>query len=64
MESALDHPGPAVVDVLVNRLELSMPPKITLRDVVGCNLWMAKAILNGRGSEVIELAKTTLFRNV
>ena len=63
IQKALAHPGPALVDVLVNRLELSMPPKVTLKDMVGFNLWMAKAVLNGRGNEVVELAKTTLLRN-
>ncbi|MBN9376824.1 MAG: pyruvate oxidase [Chlamydiales bacterium 38-26] len=63
IKNAFDHPGPAIIDVVVNRLELSMPPKITLQDVYGFNLWMAKAVLDGRGSEVIDLAKTTLFRN-
>lgn len=62
VQKALDHPGPAIIDVLVNRSELSMPPEISLKQAVGFNLWMAKAILNGRGSEVIDLAKTTLFR--
>jgi pyruvate dehydrogenase (quinone) len=62
LKKAFAHDGPAVIDVLVNRFELSMPPKTTLKDVLGFNLWMAKAILSGRGSEVIELAKTNLFR--
>ena len=60
---AFSHQGPAVIDVLVNRFELSMPPKITFKDALGFNIWMAKAVLNGRGNEVIELVKTNLLRN-
>jgi pyruvate dehydrogenase (quinone) len=59
---ALSHDGPALVDVVVNRQELSMPPSITMDQVIKFNLYMAKAVLNGRGDEIIDLAKTNLFR--
>lgn len=62
LKQAFQDPGPALVEVLVNRFELSMPPKISLEQAVGFNLWMAKAILSGRGDEVIELARTNLIR--
>jgi pyruvate dehydrogenase (quinone) len=39
-----------------------MPPKIQLDQAYGYGLWMMKAVLSGRGSEVIEVAKTNLFR--
>ena len=39
-----------------------MPPTIKLDQAVGFNLWALKAVLNGRGDEVIDLAKTNLFR--
>lgn len=63
LKKAFDHKGPALVDIAVNRLELSMPPKLSLEHVVGFNLWMMQTVMNGRGDEVIELAKTNLFRN-
>ena len=62
VSQALAHRGPALLDVLTNPEELSMPPKITLDQAYGFSLFMLKAVLSGRGSEVVELAKTNLFR--
>jgi len=59
---ALAHDGPALVEVAVARQELSMPPTITLEEAKGFSLYMLRAVLNGRGDEVIDLAKTNLFR--
>ena len=59
---ALKHDGPAVVEVFVARQELAMPPTITLEQAKGFSLFMLKAVLNGRGDEIIDLAKTNLFR--
>jgi pyruvate dehydrogenase (quinone) len=39
-----------------------MPPTITLEQAKGFSLFMLKAVLNGRGDEVIDLAKVNLFR--
>ena len=58
----LSHSGPAVLDVVTNRLELALPPKIELKEAAGFSLWVVKAVLNGRGNEVIDLARTNLFR--
>jgi pyruvate dehydrogenase (quinone) len=59
---ALSHNGPALIDAVVNRQELSMPPSITLEEMKGFTLFMMKAVLNGRADEVLDLAKTNLFR--
>jgi pyruvate dehydrogenase (quinone) len=59
---ALKHDGPAVVEVFVARQELAMPPTITLEQAKGFSLFMMKAVLNGRGDEIIDLAKVNLFR--
>lgn len=59
---ALKHDGPALVEVLVNRQELALPPSIEVGQMIGFSLYMIKAVLNGRGDEIIDLAKTTLFR--
>src|ERR1700683_1333266 len=59
---ALAHDGPVLVDAVVNRAELSMPPKITAAMAKGFPLYMLKAILNGQGSEIVELATTNLLR--
>jgi pyruvate dehydrogenase (quinone) len=62
LEEAFRHDGPALVDVVVNRMELSMPPTIKLEQAVGFNLWALKAVLSGRGDEVIDLAVSNLLR--
>jgi pyruvate dehydrogenase (quinone) len=59
---ALQHDGPALVDVIINRQELSLPPSISADQALGFGLYMAKAVLSGRGDEVIDLLKTNLFR--
>jgi len=59
---ALKHDGPAVVEVLVARQELAMPPTIALEQAKGFSLFMLKAVLNGRGDEIVDLANVNLFR--
>jgi len=59
---AVNHDGPALLDVAVNRQELAMPPTLTLDEIRGFAVFMIKAVLNGRGDELIDLAKTNLFR--
>jgi pyruvate dehydrogenase (quinone) len=62
LERALAHDGPALVEVIVNRQELSMPPTISKEQALGFSLYMIRAVMNGRGDEIIDLAKTNLFR--
>ncbi|MFC3692433.1 ubiquinone-dependent pyruvate dehydrogenase [Chenggangzhangella methanolivorans] len=62
LAQAFAHDGPALVDVHVARQELSIPPKIELEQAKGFSLYMLKAIINGRGDEVMDLASTNLFR--
>lgn len=59
---ALEHDGPALVEVLVSRQELSMPPTITVEQAKGFGLFALRAVLSGRGDEVVDLAKINLFR--
>jgi pyruvate dehydrogenase (quinone) len=60
--AALAHDGPVLVDAVVNRTELAMPPSITLEMAKGFTLYMVKAVMSGRGDEIIDLAKTNLWR--
>jgi len=60
--AALAHDGPVLIDAVVNRTELAMPPSITAEMAKGFTLYMVKAILDGRGSDVIDLARTNLWR--
>jgi pyruvate dehydrogenase (quinone) len=59
---ALAYDGPALVEVAVARQELSMPPTITFEEAKGFSLYMLRAVLNGRGDELIDLAKENLLR--
>jgi len=59
---ALKYDGPALVEVPVSRQELSMPPTITLEQAKGFSLFMLRAVLSGRGDEIIDLAKVNLLR--
>jgi pyruvate dehydrogenase (quinone) len=59
---ALKYDGPALVEVPVSRQELSMPPTITLEQAKGFTLFMMKAVLSGRGDEIIDLARVNLLR--
>ena len=60
--AALAHDGPALVDAVVNRLELAMPPSVTLEMAKGFSLFMVKAVMSGEVGEIIDLARTNLWR--
>lgn len=62
LAEAFAYDGPALVDMVVNRQELSLPPSIKLEQAVGFNLWAMKAVISGRGNELIDLAKNELIR--
>ncbi|MGA7808610.1 ubiquinone-dependent pyruvate dehydrogenase [Bradyrhizobium sp.] len=53
--------GPVVLDVVTAKQELSMPPTITAEQVKGFSLWVLRAVMSGRGDEVLDLAKTNLL---
>ena len=60
--AAFAHDGPVLVDAVVNRTELAMPPSITAEMAKGFTLYMVKAVMSGRGDELIDLARTNLWR--
>jgi pyruvate dehydrogenase (quinone) len=60
--AALAHDGPVLIDAVVNRQELAIPPKVTTEMAKGFTLYMVKAVLSGRTDEVIDLARTNLWR--
>jgi len=39
-----------------------LPPNLELAQVTGFSLYLMKAVMNGRGEAVIDLAQTNLFR--
>jgi pyruvate dehydrogenase (quinone) len=62
LKQAFAHDGPALIDVVINPLELIMPPKIKLEQAKGFSVWMMKAVLNGQANEIVELARTAFGR--
>ena len=61
VKEMLAHDGPALLDVVTAKQELSMPPTITPEEIKGFSLWILRAVMSGRGDEVIDLAKTNLL---
>ena len=62
LQRAFSIDGPVLIDVVVAKEELAMPPQLKLEQAKGFSLYMLRAIINGRGDEVIELAKTNWLR--
>jgi pyruvate dehydrogenase (quinone) len=60
--AALRHDGPVLIDAVVNRTELAMPPAVTLEMAKGFTLYMVRAVMSGRGDELVDLARTNLWR--
>ncbi|EJF2025137.1 pyruvate oxidase [Escherichia coli] len=62
LQRAFSIDGPVLVDVVVAKEELAIPPQIKLEQAKGFSLYMLRAIISGRGDEVLELAKTNWLR--
>jgi pyruvate dehydrogenase (quinone) len=62
VREVLQHDGPALLDVVSARQELVMPPTTTFEEAHKFGMFMLKAVLDGRGSELIDLAKVNLRR--
>lgn len=63
IQEALAHRGPALVDLVTDPRALSLPPKITRKQVAGFTAAMSKEILGGGMGEVMAMARSNL-RNV
>ncbi|MGX1932806.1 ubiquinone-dependent pyruvate dehydrogenase [Microbacterium resistens] len=57
LREVLAHDGPALLDVVTERQELSMPPAVTAEQVKGFALYAIRTVLSGRGDELLDLAK-------
>lgn len=64
LRDAFAYDGPALVEVVTARQELSIPPAITAKQVAGFTLYALRTIMNGRGDELIDLADTNVFRRL
>jgi pyruvate dehydrogenase (quinone) len=45
----------------MTRHELAMPSRMTAQQALGFSLYMLRAVLSGRGDEVIDLAKSNFL---
>lgn len=60
LRDAFAHKGPALIDVVSARQELAMPPKATLEQAYGFSLFLMRAVMDGRATQIIDLARTNL----
>jgi pyruvate dehydrogenase (quinone) len=61
---AFAYDGPAVVDVVTARQELSIPPAITVEQAKGFSLYAIRTILAGRADELLDLVTTNVARRI
>jgi pyruvate dehydrogenase (quinone) len=59
--AALTHDGPALIDAVVSRMVLPIPPAITAEMAKGFTLYMVKAVLDGRANDLVDLARSNLW---
>ncbi|KUH68137.1 ubiquinone-dependent pyruvate dehydrogenase [Mycolicibacterium novocastrense] len=64
LADAFAHDGPAVVDVVTARQELSIPPAITAEQAKGFSLYAIRTILAGRADELLDLVTTNVARRI
>jgi pyruvate dehydrogenase (quinone) len=64
LQDAFAHDGPAVIDVVTARQELTIPPTITAEQVKGFSLYAIRTILAGRGDELLDLVSTNVARRI
>jgi pyruvate dehydrogenase (quinone) len=62
VQAWLAHPGPALLDVTTDRLELVMPPVVEASQVFGTALYSAKAVMSGKGRDVLGLLKDNFLK--
>jgi pyruvate dehydrogenase (quinone) len=59
--AALAHDGPVLVDAVVSKTVLPIPPAITMEMAKGFTLYMVKAVFNGRADDLVDLARSNLW---
>lgn len=64
LAEAFAYDGPAVVDVVTARQELSIPPAITAEQAKGFSLYAIRTILAGRADELLDLVTTNVARRI
>ncbi|MEV7077916.1 ubiquinone-dependent pyruvate dehydrogenase [Streptomyces sp. NPDC093516] len=64
LKGAFAHEGPALVEVMTARQELSVPPAVTVEQAKGFTLYAIRTILSGRGEELLDLVSTNVARRI
>ncbi|PIT48708.1 pyruvate dehydrogenase [Snodgrassella alvi] len=60
VQTFLAHNGPALLDVVISDKELIMPPAISYENVKNMVWYGSKAILEGKGKDVIDMIKNNI----
>ena len=55
------QPGPALLHVHVNPMQLVMPPFMQVEPAIGMALYSTRAILHGRGGDVWEMVRENVL---
>lgn len=64
LTDAFAHDGPALIDVVTARQELSIPPAITVEQAKGFSLYAIRTIMAGRSDELLDLVSTNVARRI
>jgi pyruvate dehydrogenase (quinone) len=64
LKDAFAHEGPALVEVMTARQELSVPPAVTVEQAKGFTLYAIRTVLSGRGEELLDLVTTNVARRI
>jgi len=57
LAEAFAYDGPALIDVVTERQELTIPPSVKLEQAKGFALYAMRTLLSGRGDELVDLTK-------
>ncbi|MBA4609551.1 ubiquinone-dependent pyruvate dehydrogenase [Aeromicrobium sp. Marseille-Q0843] len=60
LAEAFAHDGPALVNVITERQEVTVPPSVTATQLKGFSLYALRTVMSGRGDEIIDLARANL----
>jgi pyruvate dehydrogenase (quinone) len=60
LREAFAHDGPALVDVVTERQEMTIPPAISAEQVKGFTLYALRTVMSGRGDELLDLSRVNL----
>ncbi|WP_239324334.1 thiamine pyrophosphate-dependent enzyme [Snodgrassella gandavensis] len=60
IQTFLAHKGPALLDVVISDKELMLPPAISYENVKNMVWYGSKAILEGKGKDVIDMIKNNI----